>query len=728
MAGDYQHYLQQMLQRGFKRPGSGKHPTVWVYQKNNIPDSPRRIQKLGAENHFYSPKSDGTYITLDDKITAWENARQADVRAWRNYKNGQSVDAVKAAELIGLTGVRTRAVRDVFSTVMEKFFFELGDFIKNPDVLVSHLNDQSRGFGEQVRQEVLKFLGGMPQNRDGNGEMEQEISAVSRMITYSLAENISAELSKAFRDLDRSFSEIFDGGQIDVATEHRKALGHFFDKGIVRDDLKDLSWLVIHRQAGEPWILPDCAVLNVDKSGLVSPFIFGAQDTRSAIILPLSPNRILIGLTDQEDIPNLSELDRQTAQCSNEFFIAAERSDRLSELCKEIGERHMADIDKGLDIALSVIDPFKPNVGKEEIVFRSLGAINVSSHNLDIEQEVLTQKANVLGRILFGLSKSLHISNLKKVIVCNNNAAAVFDLRDINLRELTNDDAEAYFYQVPYYDGGIAYELYVQLNVLDSILDSENEHFDFCFNIFLQSLWQIHTREILFQGASSVYDAGKQYERSELGVRFANLSLNAALKFLAICHADLIEPLEDVARDSFRKDFIKCLSHWNSLEIPLYGEEAECNRKCEDLMNGAEKLFIAAVRYFGACQAQNINPEDDLKTTENGIDLVLQLGLSDWIHRLDLDLQILYANFHLPFETDKVKNLQSHIERLFWGRGMIVFGYQEGGRILPFENRDITFAKLAEEVKAFTATLIPNTFSGIAHKSVVEALAIRDKK
>jgi len=55
-----------------------------------------------------------------------------------------------------------------------------------------------------------------------------------------------------------------------------------------------------------------------------------------------------------------------------------------------------------------------------------------------------------------------------------------------------------------------------------------------------------------------------------------------------------------------------------------------------------------------------------------------------------------------------------------------VFGHEDGGRILPFENREITFAKLAEEAQAYTATLIPNTLSEVVHKSVVKELESGD--
>jgi len=104
MAGDYQHYLQQMLQKGFKRPESSKkHPTVWEYRKSEPPQTPRRIAKLGAEDHFYSQNSQGLFQSLDDKITNWEAHRQADVRRWRTFDDRQPVDASKATELIGLT-------------------------------------------------------------------------------------------------------------------------------------------------------------------------------------------------------------------------------------------------------------------------------------------------------------------------------------------------------------------------------------------------------------------------------------------------------------------------------------------------------------------------------------------------------------------------------------------------------------------------------------------------
>ena len=102
---------------------------------------------------------------------------------------------------------------------------------------------------------------------------------------------------------------------------------------------------------------------------------------------------------------------------------------------------------------------------------------------------------------------------------------------------------------------------------------------------------------------------------------------------------------------------------------------------------------------------------------------LVEMNLEDWVHRFDIDLRILFASLYVPFEPQKVLNLQSHIERLFWGRGAIIFGYEDGAKILPFSDKNIDYAKLAEEIGQFASGFMPENFSDLVKSSTLDALA-----
>ena len=140
MAGKYQHYLQKMLQKGFRSPCSGKRPSVFVYCRDREPYR-KRAEDFGGEDEFYSPVSDGRSGTLDDRITQWEGHRQADVRRWRTMSSGESVSPSEAAEVVGLTGVRTRAIRETFRSLFEDLFPRFASVLQDPDVLMTHIDE-----------------------------------------------------------------------------------------------------------------------------------------------------------------------------------------------------------------------------------------------------------------------------------------------------------------------------------------------------------------------------------------------------------------------------------------------------------------------------------------------------------------------------------------------------------------------------------------------------------
>lgn len=725
MAGDYQHYLQQMLQKGFKRPdGSKNHPSVWEYRESQPPEDFRRIEKVGAEDFFYSPNSYGLFKSLDDKITDWENQRQADVRRWRGFDDGQVVDAQKAASLVGLTGIRTRAVRQVFSNVMDNFLIEFHESVKNPDALFGHINQRSGEIAKRLNEEIERHLGAMPMDPVTGEPMQKELDAVSRMITYALSDCFSIELAKAFREVENLFEDLFAEGPLNVSELHNEALDEFFGKGTLRDNIAKLHWSIAVRQSDNPWVLPDCAILSVDASGNFSPFLLGGMKSRKALILPLSPDRALIGRTELDDNLDISDLDFQAAKCSTEFFLAAKSSYRLAEICTQISKGPQADIESGINTALTAIDPFRPSTGKEDQKFASLENIAVSTHGLSVTEEEINPSARGLGRIIFRLSNRLHLAKLKKIIVCHSVPDAIKELRDVDLGELGKEDFEGVFYKLPYVDDGtISFELYVNIIAFEQILDVESESFDFLLNLFLQTLWQIHSRSILFGDAKDFASLTTMYELPALGLRVANLGLDAAIKCVAIRHAHLVDSLDEETRKHLRDGFSHALMDWQSVELPIEGSAAKSNALSAAMMISCENLFIAAVRYFGVCQAQNIDVFDDLEQDKNCKNCLTEMNLEDWVHRLDIDLRILFANLYIPFDPQKVFNLQSHIERLFWGRGAIIFGYEDGARILPFADKNIDYAKLAEEIGKFASGFMPDNFSDLVKSSTLDALA-----
>jgi len=620
--------------------------------------------------------------------------------------------------------MRTRAVRDVFTSVFDGFLGSFSQTLENPDVLFNHLSGQTGQLGVRLKKEMINHLGGVPTDLDSGEPMSREIDAVGRMITYSVSEHFSIELAKRFREVGNLFDDLFKGGQFDIQDAHNEALEMMLDDKKERQDLTNLIWEVKVRNTGSPWILPDCAVMNVSTAGNVTPFLFGGQDTRAAIIMPLSPDRILIGVTTGSDMINVENLDEHAARCSSEFFITSERSSRLDEICEYIGQGAQKELDEGLTATLSAIDPFLTKPKDKDYSHSSIKDLTISGYGFNVTEADFTLVAKALGNMIISASRQLHLDQIRQVFVCPSVPQAVLERRGVDIEALGKLGFEGSFYKLPIEDeDGIGFELYVNGYALGIILNYENDDHDFFMNLFLQTLWQVHTRAILFAEVSNFAGINEIYKTDGVSARLSELALSAAIKYVAARHASFIEDLSNETRDVMRDEFVQGLTNWLNADLPLHGDEEERSTKCEMLVRANEDLFISAVRYLGVCQAQNIDAVEDLKSSDEAISLIEANSLFDWIHRLDVDLRILFANFDKHFEREKVLSLTAHIERLYWGRGVIVVIEGEGSRVLPFSDRSVNYAKLHEEVGKFAAEFIPNDLKKIIQNSTLDALS-----
>lgn len=266
MAGTYQHYLQQMLQKGFARPDGGKnHPSIWVYSKGQAPFV-KRIEKFGGDDEFYSRTSDGTAITLDDKITSWEAKVQSDLRRWRTLPHGSEIEAERAANLVGLTGIRTKASRHVLKSLFEDALPKFGAVLTDPDVLMQQIESHPE-LDEVLTSQLLMLVAQNSQASTAEIENSLEFKAVRRMLMYAVAEVFGHALSKSLRDVERYIQEAVENGELDHEAMHRKALHRYLDEKVIRDDLCGLNWFVCDNTSESDWILPDCAILQLSEEG-----------------------------------------------------------------------------------------------------------------------------------------------------------------------------------------------------------------------------------------------------------------------------------------------------------------------------------------------------------------------------------------------------------------------------------------------------------------------------
>lgn len=707
MAGSYQHYLQQMLQRGFRRPdGSKKRPSVWVYTKESPPFS-KRIESFGGEHEFYSNVSTGLTKTLDDKITEWEAHRQADVRKWRTLPNGTRVESNKAAELVGLTGVRTKATRQAFQTLFGEMLPKFGQAFQDPDFVLNHIENN-----EDVSGQIIDLMTQQLANTQNNPEevtSSLEFKAMTRLLTYVISEVSSHALSKSLRDLDLAFQEMLDSGKFDLVDAHKSALEKSLDEAAVRDDLLKLNWWIARNKYALPWILPDCAILELDENNNYTQFMLRTENDRQAVILPLSHDAALIGSVAEEQNVELSKFTDAAAACSVEFYVANQKLPELESTQKTIGTQLS---DGVVSMMGSVLDDLYSMASSKE--FASIPALkNVSfhTHDLQLSEEELCDLANQIAPFLWSLGESFDLSLIQRIVITSSVSKAYAERRPKEELNLSQDDCRHLVWWIENGETSLEYTLLMHISAVQVLCDPDHESFEYVYKLFAQNLAQIHVRAVACQ--QSDFDAlVSLYVDEDVGWRIRDIALRASCAFMETLYGCRIEDASIDHLPQFQARLINALDQFESVELPNTSDVTQNNERVWGIAHAVEEVMYNTARYAAACEHLIVSVTD-AEQNKCVRDKLEEHHLIEWMHRLDLDFQRLRVNFSHPLDPERMIAIQRHTERVLWGRSMIIVGHESGGYIRPFIDEGIHYESIRCELEKYFSQVIPADLSSL---------------
>ena len=341
MSGRKQHYIPQVLLRGFGKRGKGKAVQVTVYSRDHGVFT-TATDGVAAQRYFYSelPANNETE-TLDDKITVYESWLAKIIAEFRDTTPGHAVDPAKAAEMVTHLCVRQAHIRDSFASATEQLLHgaenifldkdrarkALGLDDPNPnEVLLDEIHTLYEKFGPQLGQ-----LG----------------------ITKPVFERWVFAISKA--EFDRNFEEqspflqgvfsLMQGQTNKIARQgHIKALEQSLAPDLRIEVLKRFDW----RTEPDPasgFVLPDCVAISSSEGASYRPLAYAGKDETDTIFMPLSHNRLLVGALGGAigDVPQT--VNKAFVVCSWDCFIARDRTPEFEQLVSKIGERTRGLID-----------------------------------------------------------------------------------------------------------------------------------------------------------------------------------------------------------------------------------------------------------------------------------------------------------------------------------------------------------------------------------------------
>lgn len=339
MSGRKQHYIPQMLLKGFGAP-RGKKTYVTIYHFDRV-EFVVPTDGIAAERSFYSEiGEDKSVETLDDKITNYEVFISRAVSHVRSVEFGSLLERSLIGELITHLVVRNNYIRVSSTAIIDDFFNELGEVFSDKEAAKNLLGLAGDKPSKRLADNVAEIL------------LEQQNEIKASGLGALQANDLAFYLLKSnFEQLHQTLQPLINA--LPLAKEQASEIAANSQKRGMELELSpvqrvermmEFEWRVV--KATRDLILPDCVAISIMKDGTAAPLMLSGFDDVAHILMPVSKDRILVG-SRLSQFELSQEINRMMSCCSWDFFVAPNKSREFIELRKNI-RVHMQDFSKQL--------------------------------------------------------------------------------------------------------------------------------------------------------------------------------------------------------------------------------------------------------------------------------------------------------------------------------------------------------------------------------------------
>ena len=357
-SGPNQHYLPRFLQKPF-----GIYPKrkeIWIFARDTEPEA-KRIKHVGTGDFFYSePAADGAR-TLDDEITDIETPISRMLADIRGAPIGAQINSANAAEVLNHLIPRTAHVRVSIERGLRMMARGVETIISDSDHLQALIGLDEDEPNETFRENLAEKLDEI-EGLAGLGLPRELIQRIAFVLAKENFATMASDFLPVFRGVLRKW---LDTAGTVVRESHNEVLGRMSGPKPRLKLLEELSWTVIAAPS-EGAILPDCAALAVDRAGNTAPAMFVNWQELSAIILPVAPDKLLVGKPSDAVSVQLPDFNLEAARSSHDFFLAPVCNEAVQKLHKRLGERSMSLIEEGVSGAMEPYLAARPKPRDED--------------------------------------------------------------------------------------------------------------------------------------------------------------------------------------------------------------------------------------------------------------------------------------------------------------------------------------------------------------------------
>jgi hypothetical protein len=682
VSGDYQHFIPQLLLKGFSTKAPDGSKCVWVFERETAP-ALEQIKRMGGDIHFYSaPAKDGSE-TLDDAITKYENRLGSLVRRLRKQKPGPIAEAEALAEAIAHLTIRTNSVRTVFSRAAKQMIAKAAGVFTDPKHFRSLLGLHGDIPSDHFRKMIAKWADENPAFR----QTGLPLGALERVLFSLAKENFARFFEESRPQMHAALAGIYLRAESLASDGHKKALM----AGVVPDSrvevLRKMQWEIV--KVGQTLILPDCIAIGLDTEGNATPLLLMDADTIAVVAMPISARRLVVGRTDTAAEFKAFLFNLHATACSETFFVSSANTAELAEWSKYIGVRSQTVINRGIEDAFTE----HKHEGKNALVKAAPAVTETPSATTQDNDPVVVcsvhfcdcadePTANKIASTVWGVVKELQqfmpLNRLDGVTFANDypGALAKLDRGFVNQKPLTTNDEEGVdgvaMAPLVLRDGVVKSHLVLQGFLGHGLISEDESHYAVALHVLVAELVEAACAELFDMALPGVLlrPLANRFDAQRFAHVASAWSGYYSAYFAAVFAPDsglFLRQVVVAALDRARKN------------VPGLRLDYRFHGDVQKLLDGSLKLVRAILQhsaklighYDGLSQA----PFDEEGTLEAALS---KLGLKPWFEAYQSDLRKLWERRGQWESFDEFLSLGTHVERVMWQFGIVLWQTPEG--------------------------------------------------
>lgn len=692
MSGRKQHFIPQCLLRGFEAAKSGKLPQVYVVRPSRPPYK-TAVQDVAAQRHFYSKLSNSGVKTLDDVITEYENHLGARLATLRAAMPGEAIDGVFAAEVVAHLTVRGDAVRTTFDKGMRELLAGARTIFSSSSSLRAYIGVDSNEPESMVVQIADEALKGLTQHFPQPGMLD----TVRRMLLFRMRESFSEFFESSSGKLGEQFDTILAGLPKTVQTGHALALGESLTPAARMQTLSQMLWTCVDAVADEHFILPDCvAISQTGGSTSFVPYLLQSNDDASVVVMPLTAQRLLVGVASGAEAFSVDGINVRSAECSFEFFVSSTCGEDVKLLAARIASASIPTVLEAVEDALADLTR---QTRKEATARPTSAAVTgtdaaTTSHQYVVSfvncanEDEAHQIAAVVKAIIDALSPHLPMYGIESIVFTSTYEQTLSELdRGFQCETQLVSKAQpgelgGAMAIVVLRDGKPKTSIVVRDGFGYALLDSKNTEQQ-TFAVYIVASMAAHAAytQMLEQAFPGLLT--RPYGGTWEHIFLRSLDSVASEYFAARMTAEIDPGLSEGYHELFRSA-VKAAFETIPADRQAYHHHGNLDTFLQAALVGVGLVLSRAAILLGHLDALD-QPLEDVRLTK---ELLATHGLMSWVQVLQMDLQRLFEDRGHWASFDAFLSLMVHVERLLWNFGVLAWCDGEGNVrvVIPFNS------------------------------------------